>query len=118
MYCVFWEDAIKAMGGNRGKLAAMAGHAFLHTWWESEAYAPPTKDMCNLYREGLAKKVVLRTDDIQTIYSLQWAYKGRCSVVIDRGLTVFKEPTLCCIGIGPILKDEANEELKALKVLI
>ena len=33
MYCIFSKEAVKAMNGNRGKLASMAGHAYLHAWW-------------------------------------------------------------------------------------
>ena len=38
MYCIFSKEAIKAMGGNRGKMASMAGHAFLHAWWDAVEY--------------------------------------------------------------------------------
>ena len=35
MYCIFAKESIDKMKGNRGKMAAQAGHAFLHSWWDA-----------------------------------------------------------------------------------
>lgn len=119
MYCVFSKEAINAMNGNRGKLAAMAGHAFLHSWWETESLCPPTKEIADKYRYfSLAKKVVLVCNETKYLYWLNREYKGRSSLVTDAAITVFKNPTTCCIGIGPILRNEVTESLSSLKVLI
>lgn len=36
MYCIVARDSLKLMNGNRGKLAAQAGHAYLHAFWDAE----------------------------------------------------------------------------------
>lgn len=119
MYCVFSKEAIREMNGNRGKLAAMAGHAFLHSWWEAESLCPPTKEIADRYRYfSLAKKIVLVCDETKHLYWLSTKYKGISSLVTDSAITVFENPTTCCIGIGPIARDMVCEDLKSLKVLI
>lgn len=122
MYCIFSKDAIKAMKGNRGKLAAQAGHAYLHAFWNAiesdnvykRATAREYKDSDHAY------KICLFADDEQTLRDL---YNEHCTftgatIVVDAAFTVFDQPTLTCVGIGPIHEADRNEKLKNLKVLI
>lgn len=43
MYCIFARESIEKMGGNRGKLAAMAGHAFVGALLDAENGARTTQ---------------------------------------------------------------------------
>jgi peptidyl-tRNA hydrolase len=101
MYCIYSREGIKKMGGNRGKLAAMAGHAYLHAYWN--ALYTDSKSASE-YRSGeKARKIalVVETDaELEAIYHHYLGVIGT-TMVIDSGLTVFNEPTLACIGIGP-----------------
>lgn len=106
MYCVMAEEAIVSSGGNRGKMAAQSGHAFLHSYWDCQDRFP---ELANSYREGGAAKI-----ELNKLYN---SITG-VSLVIDAGRTVFSDPTPTCIGIGPLYSDDREEILKGLKVWI
>jgi len=140
MYCIVSREAIKAMNGNRGKLAAQAGHAYLHAYWDAEKRSGcrpefdtpiPQKEMSEdnkfLYAVdaykygGNAKKVCLVVDTTDELRALESAYRPVCgvSLVTDAGLTCFDGvPTTTCLGIGPIRDEDVGEDLKCLKVFI
>jgi len=134
MYCIVSREALKAMNGNRGKLAAQAGHAYLHAYWDAENYLdrPVTevsmaewsarKDLLVAYRTGgKATKVCLVVETTEQLRELEAAYRPVCgvSLVTDAGLTCFDGvPTVTCLGIGPIRDEDVGDDLKALKVLI
>ena len=126
MYCIFSAEAIKAMGGNRGKLASMAGHAYLHAWWDSDLSALDPiwlePHISRDYRDsGFAKKVTLvvdTTDRLLDLYNTLKEHPYGNTLVVDRALTVFEQPTTVCIGFGPIPKSEVPPQISELKVLI
>jgi peptidyl-tRNA hydrolase len=133
MYCIVSREALKAMNGNRGKLAAQAGHAFLHAWWDSAERFSTERYMDALFgyvtegphisykASGMAKKVTLVVDTTDELKALYEAYRPTCgvSLVVDAGLTCFAGvPTTTCLGIGPIRDEDVGEDLKCLKVLI
>jgi peptidyl-tRNA hydrolase len=111
MYCIYSREGIKKMGGNRGKLAAMAGHAYLHAFWDAEKRFPLKEDYWgyiypdwyNYKYAPKARKIalVVETDaELEAIYE-QYVGKIGTTKVVDSGLTVFDGPTLACIGLGP-----------------
>jgi peptidyl-tRNA hydrolase len=111
MYCIYSREAIKKMGGNRGKLAAMAGHAYLHTFWDAERrfsitegyWRPNYPDWYKYRYAPKARKIalVVETDaELDAIYE-KYRHSIGATKVVDSGLTVFNEPTLACIGLGP-----------------
>lgn len=124
-------ESIKKMNGSRGKLASMAGHAYLHSYWDSQnrfiSYTNAT-DWSNSYAQGesvdyrkseKAFKITLVVDTVEELKVLHEKYKNICgtSLVTDAGITVFKEPTTVCLGIGPISSDKVNDDIRNLKVL-
>ena len=116
MYCIFSKESIAAIGGIRGKIAAQAGHAYLHAFWNAAQKYP---DTARAYQAGQhARKICLLADTNHQILQLVDKYAGICgtTVVVDAGFTVFSEPTLTCVGIGPIAEDQIQEDLKALKL--
>lgn len=126
MYCIFSKEAIKALGGNRGKLASMAGHAYLHAFWnaESKELYPDWLEPHNsvLYKDsGFTKKVTLVVDTTERLTALYEKLKESpygTTLVVDRALTVFEQPTTVCLGFGPVPKENVPEEIKELRVLI
>lgn len=116
MYCIFSKESIKKMGGNRGKLASMAGHAYLHAFWDSEKRFPNTEDYWGTiyadyykYRySSNAKKITLVVETDAELEAIYEKYVGSIGTtkVVDAGLTVFDGPTLACIGLGPCQKLE------------
>ena len=88
------------MKGSAGKLAAQAGHAYLHSFWDAAENFP---HLVRAYRAGLARKIcmVVPTDaDLLNLYEMFENYPR--TLVVDSGFTVFDSPRLTCIGIGPV----------------
>lgn len=117
MYCVFSKEALLKMNGVRGKLAAQAGHAYLHAFWDSTLRYP---EHASMYQESIhAKKIALVVDTEKELYELMEYYKDICgvSLVEDAGFTIFKEPTITCLGIGPIAESNVGRYLASLPLL-
>ena len=123
MYCIVAKESLDKMKGIRGKMMSMSGHAFLHSAWRSMDMFP---EHHRLYRASeRAYKITLVVPTVEDLDALQEAYQGICgtSMVVDAGLTVFKDadgnncPTQVCLGIGPIPENLIGEDLKALKTL-
>lgn len=130
------------MGGNRGKLASMAGHAYLHAYWDAvpkyETSFPsrrfgssdpePRKAQAlwmkqwekrreaDIYRASeMAKKITLKvdtTDQLNDLYEQLKDLPFGNTLVVDRGLTVFEGPTTVCIGFGPVAVERVPDVLK------
>lgn len=121
MYCVVARESLNAMKGNRGKLAAQAGHAYLHAYWDMEDRVGWNGDPEPYRASGRATKVCLVVDTVEELQALYEAYRPICgvSLVVDAGLTCFEGvPTTTCLGIGPIRAEDVKENLSTLKVLI
>lgn len=129
MYCIFSAEAIKLMKGNRGKMAAQAGHAYLHSWWDADRrfssyegglggdfIAYPKAYKCS----DRAYKICLVVDNEEKLKELHDNYRPKCGVALieDAGFTVFERPTVTCLGLGPVHVDDLEDDIKSLKVLI
>ena len=115
LYCIISKEAVKKISGIRGKMMTQAGHAYLHSFWDSEKRFP---QYAKAYQNSdHAYKITLVVDTDEELLTLQNDYKNICgvSLVTDAGFTVFKEPTTTCLGIGPIPEDLIKENLKSLK---
>lgn len=117
LYVVVSEEAVKASNGNRGKMAAQCGHGFLHSYLDCAERFPERAE--KYWGSGLAGKVVLKAPH-DVVVALEEKYRDTCgvSLVTDAARTVFTEPTVTCIGIGPLDADEREEVLSNLKVWI
>lgn len=116
MYAVMCMEAVQKMNGIRGKMISQGGHAYLHASWDSEKRFPQN---LKAYQDSdHAVKITLRVDTESELISLMDAYQNKCgvSLVKDAGFTVFKEPTVTCLGIGPIKEEDIGEDLKGLKL--
>ena len=127
MYCIFAKDAVKAMNGNRGKMASMAGHAFLHSFWNGQEKAHENRyqqrSPTSLYKlSEKAFKVTSAVDTTEELLALYDEIKDNIrygsSLVQDAGITVFGKPTIVCLGVGPIGEEDIPESIRALKVFI
>ena len=117
MYCVISNESIKRFKGIRGKMMAQAGHAFLHAYWNSEEFWP---SFAQDYKDSdHARKITVVVETDAEMIELYNKYIKVCGVtkVIDAGFTVFEEPTLTCVGIGPIPEIFIQDDLKQLKLL-
>jgi peptidyl-tRNA hydrolase len=123
MYCIFAKESVDKMKGNRGKLASMAGHAYLHAYWNAvslEVSSDWNLQAIQYKNSDHAYKITLIVDTVAELEVIQEAYKNVCgvSLVKDAGFTVFNEPTVTCLGLGPIREDLIGEDLKALKLFM
>ncbi len=117
MYCVVSKEALVKMNGVRGKLATQAGHAYLHCWWDADLRHP---EMASAYRDSArAYKITLLAAGDVPLMHLEAAYRSLCGVALitDAGLTVFKEPTVTCLGIGPLPNRLKGQDLRDLRPL-
>ena len=128
MYCIVARESLLKMNGNRGKLAAQAGHAYLHAWWDSfTRFTPSFKGSSSdcpagQYKmSGKATKVCLVVETVDELREIEARYRPVCgvSLVTDAGITCFNgEPTVTCLGLGPITDEQVGEDLRSLRVLI
>lgn len=118
MYCIVNPDVLAKLGGNRGKMLAQAGHAYLHAWWDAAERHP---DAARAYADSqAAAKIALIAPSYETLRDLvndHWPICG-VSLVTDATRTVFTEPTVTCLGIGPIRVSQRSELLASLKVFL
>lgn len=123
MYCVFSKEALKKMVNEKGefelgKFATQAGHGYSHALWDADKRHPLLGE---LFRNGKhARKItcVVDTDDeLRNIYDTVRDHNTGVTLVTDSGFTVFSEPTLTCVGFGPITSDGATELVGRLKLL-
>lgn len=118
MYCIVSEEAVKATKGNRGKMLAQAGHAYLHSFWDAQRRFPK---MAQDYQESpRAYKIALKVAGEAELRVLHKTYAPLCggTFVVDAALTVFEDETVTCIGIGPIPEELIGEDLFSLKLFI
>ncbi|AXQ69971.1 hydrolase [Caulobacter phage CcrSC] len=130
IYSIISQAALDAMKGNRGKLNAQAGHAYLHAWWDADERFPK---VAKAYRySDAAVKVALRmvqdldVEDIQVagtaedLSALYDVFHGVCGITLvrDAARTVFKKPTITFLGVGPITKARFNELAPGLRPLL
>ena len=100
-----------------GKLAAQVAHASMASFLQGMRISEKSHSSWHLLELDLDKsrhewitgsftKVVLRCKDEEEILELYERCsrnsKIPCSLITDSGKTVFKEPTVTCLGIGPL----------------
>ena len=103
-----------------GKLAAQVGHATCRLVWRFRNYVDggTGRSYMNLLNDWFAPnigneaKIVLGVDSLEELYSIQKkAHKMLIptELVEDAAHTIFNEPTITCLGIGPLTQDEAKK---------
>lgn len=125
LYAIANAEALKAAGGNRGKMMAQAGHAFLHAFWNAQERIDGNgPHRASQYQfSGAAVKIVLVAENEAALRTYFKAMDENqigigITLVTDAARTVFPEPTVTFLGIGPITANEAPDWLKELRVLI
>lgn len=118
MYCIVSREALKAMNGNRGKMMAQAGHAFLHAYLDAAQYRDAK---ANIYvKDQRSYKITLAVDTTAELLEMYEYYKdkGGTALIEDAAFTVFETPTVTCLGIGPLYERDQCDKLKSLRPLI
>ena len=82
-------------------MAAQAGHAFLHAYWDSLERFPENAKNYKSSKHAYKIACIVETDlELEKLLALK-EYVGLADVA-DAGFTVFGEPTRTCVGIGPV----------------
>lgn len=117
LYAIVSNEAVKASNGNRGKMGAQLGHAYVHSLLDAQKRFPALVDA--YLATGVIAKACLKADE-ETLHQLSRLYKDKTGVYLvkDAGLTVFPRPMITALGIGPIDLNNREEILKNLKVWI
>jgi peptidyl-tRNA hydrolase len=139
MYAIFSREGVAKMQGNKGKMCAQAGHAYLHAWWDAEELVKHLDmvsqfpdDTCMMERGRLmevmedyrrkddARKIALLVDTDEQLEALYDAYRDYTGAVrvIDCGYTVVEPDTMTCVGIGPLKDEEKGNDLKSLELFL
>lgn len=109
-----------------GKLAGQVAHAAVRLIWKFRNHTDNGAGRSNmrLINEwfhpslGNEAKIVLGVSgyqELESIYHLADKLKIPTEIVTDAGRTIFGEPTVTCIGIGPLTQEEAKS-FKHLKL--
>ena len=74
IYCIFAGESVAKMNGNRGKLTAQAGHAFLHSFWDAEKRFPEMaqayRNSSHAYKIGLLVPTVAELETLRDAQSM------------------------------------------------
>ena len=136
MYAIFCRETLKDFQANEGKLAAQAGHAYLHAWLDAEKRLELENKTgsfwgrcdCTDYALNVmyrykdnndARKIALVVNTVAELHDLANLHADRCgvSLVEDCGYTIFDKPTITCLGLGPIDDDDKLDILRSLELL-
>lgn len=117
MYCVMRRD----LEMSPGKLAAMAGHAFVDCAFR---YIKQRKQMGVIYFDKYQRagqtKIVLAVNSLSELVrvrDLAIAAFHTTATIVDEGRTVFKGvPTVTCFAVGPCKKSDLPEEFAKLEL--
>ena len=117
LYGIVSEEAVKASNGNRGKMGAQLGHAYVHSILDAQKRFPALVDA--YLASGVVGKACLKAPE-ETLHQLSRLYKDITGVFLvkDAGLTVFPRPMITALGIGPVYVDLREDILKNLSVWI
>lgn len=90
----------------RGKSEVQFGHAvasLFHAYWDEE--------VLKTYMYGTQLKLSMEVDGLAEIDEIARKAQDRAVphvIITDAGRTVFGEPTVTCIGLGPMNKTNCN----------
>jgi peptidyl-tRNA hydrolase len=114
LYAIVSNQAVAASGGNRGKIGAQLGHAYVHSVIDAMKRFPHS--VTAYLGTGVVGKVCLAADE-EVLRELVELYQPRCGVflVTDAAKTVFKVPMITALGIGPINPDDREDILANLR---
>jgi len=99
----------------KGKMAAQVAHASV------DAVANTARSKFEKWRKQGMKKIVLKVKDLNDLIKYEkLAQKARIktALITDAGKTVFKEPTITCLAIGPDSEEKINKITAKLKILL
>jgi PTH2 family peptidyl-tRNA hydrolase len=101
---------------NKGKTAAQVAHAAVGCLADVKTRHP----IVDRWLSTGEAKIVVKATDLQQIYDLADLCQAQglmYNTVTDSGKTVFHQPTVTCIAIGPDTVEQVDLVTKGLKLL-
>lgn len=114
LYIIVRED----LGMPIGKAMGQSAHASEGTLFKCQTMFPEVYD--GYMNTGNRKKIVLRIKSLEKLLNIQGKAVQAGLVhhlVTDAGHTIFAEPTITCLGIGPIDSSDPIQQ-EALKAVV
>ncbi len=109
--CIIVRDDLKL---SKGKLAVQVAHAAV----SASEFAG--RDVCEAWKEGGQKKVVLKVQTLQDLFELKETARKQSlptALITDAGLTEVPPGTITALGIGPAEVNELDRITGKLKLL-
>jgi len=100
-----------------GKLAAQTGHGFVTTIFEAMKMHP---DVVNAYMAASQPKIVVWAKNAAELIKVHQACEEAglpCAIITDAGRTVFPEPTLTVMAVGPCRFIDLPKSMKRLRLM-
>ena len=110
MYCLVRGDLDIPVG----KWMVQASHAFMGAFT-----ANSNKFVCDEYFNNSQPKIVLKAKNESMLKRAEkecLESNINCYLVTDAGRTIFNEPTVTCLGIGPVLKKDLPKFISKLQL--
>lgn len=112
LYCILRADLGEDVP--QGKLCVQTGHAFV------SAILSAAPDKVSTYMANEQPKIVLKAKSAEIIRRAAEECQAagiNHHVVVDVGRTIFPEPTMTCIGLGPITRGELPKFIARLQLM-
>ena len=113
MVAIFRGDIVMPVG----KVATQAGHAFLSAWRSAYDRDAGT---ATAYANDMQTKIVLVARDLPCLEIIAAKATARgvpWAMITDAGRTVFPEPTVTALGLGPMTKTDCNALTRGLDMM-
>lgn len=99
------------------KFGAQTGHAYVTAILEAQKKAP---GLVEDYMAADQPKIVVwakNADELQKVYGACREAGLPCAIITDAGRTVFPEPTLTVMGVGPCRRSELPKAMQRLQLM-
>lgn len=108
-----------------GKLATQSGHAYMNLAIQmiqrsSNSMYPDFKDRISSYLNSGQAKITVRVKNLDALERALEECKAAdipCNSVRDEGRTIFTEPTITVMAVGPCYRDELPKFVQRLQLL-
>lgn len=116
IYAIVRADLLPVFAEEVGKMVAQGGHAFLGAALDAQKRFPATMDA---YLAAAQPKVTLKARNERELIELYHDHREHFGAVLieDAGRTVFNQPTVTMVGLGPMRRKDLPKRLQTLRAI-